>query len=64
MLAGLPAGGPTSPSSSTEANAVPVVGTLASSTWKFTVAVTVSPSPSVTLNVADEGRYQAPDCPP
>ena len=53
MLAGLPAGGPLRPSSSTAAEAVPAVGVFASVTWKLTVAVAVSPSPSVTVNVAD-----------
>ncbi len=52
VLAGLPAGGPLSPSSSTEAAAMPLVGTFASITWKLIAAVAVSPSPSVTVNVA------------
>ena len=40
---------PATPSSSTAAAALPPVGALASVTWKATVAVAVSPSPSVTV---------------
>ena len=52
MLAGLPAGGPSDRHRQPQPHALPLLGALASVTWKLTVAVAVSPSPSVTVNVA------------
>ena len=53
MLAGLPAGGPVRPSSSTAATAGLALGALASVIAKLAVAVAVSPSPSVTVKTPE-----------